>query len=219
MGNVYADRPEIASASRAFRQEQLEAWLGVELPVCGVEVVALTPRIAMELELAGNGFVAPGEPEGWIEAIQFIHRISKGYIAGPISYRKMWQLLRLRRHLFRQKADQVFSEIRAYLSRTHAARPNFQRSAQPDFVPSDSCWMSYVVDSLCGWYPHLTVQAALDMPYRIMWQLWNRQLEKANPDYRQRAPAVMEARQKYLEELDAKAKADFAAEKERKRHG
>ena len=201
MGNVYTDCPEIALASKAFRQEQLEAWLGIELPICGVEVLAFTPRMAMELEISGNAFVEPGQPILWVDMVQFMHRISEDYIIGPMTYAKMWRLMRLRRHLFKCKADEVSRGIMEYLSRTHAARPSFQKTDQPDLVPSDSCWMSYIVDSLCGWYPHLTIGAALDMPYRIMWQLWNRRLESINPEYRQRAPAVMQARQKYLDEL------------------
>jgi len=216
--NIYS-RPELLEASRAFRQEQLEGFLGIEPTICGVEVLPLTPRMAMELELSGNAFFDYGDVRA-VDMLQFIHRISaRHWMPGPMRIRKGWRMLKLRRFLFDKPAEEISSGIKDYLRRTHAARPMFKKSGQPDFVPSDSCWLSYVVDSLCGWYPHLTFEAALDTPYRIIWQLWNRQLEKLDPDYVQRAPGVMEGRAKYLAELNAKMKADFEASKKKDANG
>ena len=78
--------------------------------------------------------------------------------------------------------------------------------------------MSHVVDRLCSWYPHVTIAAALDTPYRVIWQLWQRKLEALDPEYKQHAPAVLEARQKYLEDLAAKLSGGFESQKE-KTHG
>ena len=173
----------------------------------------------MELELSGNAFFDLREDVRASDVLQFIYRIGVSYRDGPMGFVKRCRLRSLRQHLFRMNAQAVISSVKEYMRRTHAARPMFKSSAQPDFVPSDSCWLSYVVDSICGWYPHLSFEAALDTPYRIIWQLWNRQLERVDKDYVQRAPSVMEGRQKALDDLNARLKAEFEANKRKDADG
>lgn len=157
----------------------------------------------MELEMAGNAILNAGQDVTAEDALQFIHRVCVGYKAGDRR-----QIAKLAKRLYNEK---VREGIDAYVERAHGARPSFQR--KQDAVPSDSCWMSYVVDCLCRWYPHLTFQTALDVPYRVMWQLWQRRLEDENSDYKQKAPGVMKARQKYLEEIDRRNREQFEADK------
>ena len=213
MPSIYTEKPELLEASRAFRQEQLEGFLGIEPRLCGVEVRPLTPRMAMELELAGNAFFDLREDVRAGDVLQFIFRVSATYQTGPMGFVKRCRLRSLKAHLFRLNAEGVIAEVKEYIRRTHAARPSFRRSAQPDYVPSDSCWLSHLMDGLCRWYPHLSFDGVLDTPYRIIWQLWNRDMERNDPDYKQRAPGVMEGRQKAIEEMNARLKAEFEAGK------
>ena len=164
----------------------------------------------MELELAGNAFFDFGEGVRASHVLQLIWRISTRWTPGRMTFAKRCRLRSLRQHLFKQNAEAVISSVKEYIRRSHAARPMFKGGSQ-DLAPSDSCWLSYFVSNLCAWYPHLSFDAAMDTPYRVIWQLWNRQLEKMDPDYTQRAPAVLEGRRKYLEELNERLKAEFEA--------
>ena len=76
MENIYS-RPELLEASRAFRQEQLEGFLGIEPTICGVEVLPLTPRMAMELELSGNAFFDYGDVRAVDTALRVADRRAK----------------------------------------------------------------------------------------------------------------------------------------------
>lgn len=193
MGNIYADRPEIGQLSAAFRAEQLEAFLRIEPPVCGIEVKPFTPRMGLELELAGNAFVVGGLATAE-DALQLIHRISAKFSAGDKQQPK---------ELARVLIDKApVDEIQAYLKRSHAISECFSDPSSVDRRPPlDSAWASHLVDvfgARYGW----SIDEILDTPYRILWQQMNRVLEEKNPDFKQRNPEGSRIKAEYLKSLE-----------------
>ena len=194
-------RQEILAVQSAFRVEQLEGFLRMEPDLCGVPVVPLTPRIALELELAGNAFFSRGQPLTAEDVVQFVHRISVGYRAGD---RK--QIRRLSRLLYDKKAP---AALQAYLERSHGACPSYGKKESKDVSLSDACWASYLVDRLShryGW----SVDQVLDTPYRIIWQMFQRIMEEQDPDYTQRAPGLAKISEQYMDKQLAKIRAEEA---------
>lgn len=202
MGNVYADRPEIGQLSAAFRADQLAAFLRIEGPICGVEVLPYTPRMGMELEIAGNSYVVGGLATAE-DSVQFIHRVSVQFSRGD---RKQPGAIAA---AVMDKAP--VDEIKAYLKRSHAVADCFSDpDSREKAPPVDSSWASHLVDIFCGRYGW-SIDDVLDTPYRILWQQMNRVLEDKNPDYRQRNPETGRIKAEYLKSLEGPPVAPVAA--------
>jgi hypothetical protein len=205
VANVYEDRPEIGRISAQFREDQLEAFLRIEPNLCGEPVVPFTPRIAAELQLAGNSFCAGGTHRAE-DVLQFVHRIHRDF--SKDNSRQVRDLAG------RLSGKAPIPEIDQYLARANATSFGVGgRKEQEGAVPrSDSCWASILVDIFCSRYAW-SIDEVLDTPFRILWQQMCRVVESKDPDFVQRAPKVMEIRQKYLEEIQAKLDAANAAKR------
>jgi hypothetical protein len=192
---LYELIPGLREAEDAFRDEQLEAFVGIEPPIAGVEVNPFTPRMLIELEGVGNGVALCDEAPSSADLAMFVWRISMEFNRRG-GWRRALFLARFRR--FVEYGPTVVA-CREYLHRAHAPRP----SSNPVAKLPCSAWLSDWVH-IFGIKYHWTVDQTMDTSFRILWQQMNRVREEADPKYRQVCNEALRLRVEYLKNLNAK---------------
>lgn len=184
--------PGYREAEDRYRQENAEAFAGVEPNICGkVEVLPFTPRMYIELEGGGNAmFAEAGTPIPGADVAVFLWRVS------PYFDRKNEDLKRF--HTARSGVlpyHQAVAEITAYIRRAWAGMP--MATTRGDGSLSLVQWPATLVHLFAkeyGWVEDYT----LNLPFRRLWQYANRILEEQDPKYKERSSAAMRVRTDWL---------------------
>lgn len=188
--------PGLKEAETKFRDEQIEAFAGVEPDICGmIGVLPFTPQMYLELSGAGNRLLA-AEVVTPIDVAQFLWRVSPGFsrTAKP-KVKKAFHLC-----ISVLPFDQAVDELLAYVSRAWAPMPNWPGGGAA--TPSAGVWPSRIVDMFAkeyGW----TEEYILNLPFRRLWQYANRVLERKSDKYTQRCPEVLRLRAEWLKSVNS----------------
>lgn len=182
--------PGLATVSNEFREKQLEGYLGLEAPVCGIFVAPFTPRMQLELEGSGNNFLVRGEVNA-DDVLQFMHRILPNF-----SRSNRDQKTCLTKFLCTRDALVCATEITDYILKAHESRPDLGSSSESFNAAS---WSSVLCDLFAeqyGW----AWETVLDTPWRVIWQQHQRIIERKDKTYSQKAPGDRALRQKWIAE-------------------
>lgn len=184
--------PGVKEAEERFRDEQLEAFAGVEPDICEcVAVVPLTPQIYVELSGSSNGFFGGSTTVAPVDVAVFLWRVSTGFKREDKELRKTFNQV-----ISVLPFDQCVTEILEYIRRSLAPMPQWPGSDGPS---SAGVWPSRLVDlfaSEYGWSEEYT----LNRPFRRLWQYANRILERKNDKYTHKCPEALALRRQWLEE-------------------
>jgi hypothetical protein len=163
--------PGLAEARQAERQNRSLAFAGLTHTLCGVEVMPLTPRHRLALQLLRNAFTTHIEPmQG--DVFQFLWLLSPGYIS-PLSGRRMaaeWRQMRLRRHVRKLDVLQAVREIKAYIVAQLQDMSETSAEGSTDFGPWVH-WLAYEATFYVNVYRGFTLESYLQTPYLVLQQL------------------------------------------------
>ena len=186
--------PGIREAEARYREEQIEAFAGVEPDICRmIAVLPFTPQMFIELSGAGNALLEAKQVSP-IDVAQFLWRVSPGFDRFDAGKRQTFNLC-----VAILPFDQAVDEILEYVRRAWEPMPMWPGGSGA--TPSAGVWPSRIVDlfaSEYGWLEEYT----LNLPFRRLWQYANRVLERKNEKYTQRCPESLRLRQKWLEEAN-----------------
>jgi hypothetical protein len=194
-GTLYDLIPGLREAEEAFREDQLEAFTGIEPPIRGIEVRPFTPRMFLELDGVGNDFMRDVDAPRVEHLAMFIWRISQEF-----DRLNTW---RRRRFLWRFRSidyGPAVVDVREYLRRNYAPMP-VVASSNTDTV---AAWPSVVVHVFASEY-HWPEDTILDLPFRRLWQYLNRIFEKRDPKYKQKSAIAMKLRDDWLQKMNSRA--------------
>ena len=171
--------PGLAKARRAEQAARLRALLGRAgtSRLLGREVVALTPRIALELRLAGNPCVE-GMVGTWADMALFLWRLSPRFCrpAAWLRWRTVgrWERRRIRRAVRRLKHFQASASIRAWvIQQLQDAPPRVTTTEEagaatpPSGFTAEASIINWFADHY-GW----DADRALDTPFLLLWQCY-----------------------------------------------
>jgi hypothetical protein len=173
--------PAIAATLAAENQRRCANWLGLSPDLCGSPTRPLTPRMVMELTLAGNAFFAARLPL-WTDCHDVLWRLHPRYYrpASPARYFDWPAYANLARRLRRLRAiddlDGTAAAIRAhiaaaYLDAPAAPAPGAETPGKP---ASPLAAAPHWLDALCNWVASRYGAAfghPLDMPLAQIFQL------------------------------------------------
>lgn len=194
-GNIYDLIPGLREAEEAFRDEQLEAFTGIEIPICGIEVRPFSPRMFLELDGVENDLMRDVKAPRVEHLAMFLWRVSQDF--DRLNVRRRAQFLRRFRRI---PYGPAVVGVREYLRKNYAPMPQITQTNQETVA----VWPSVVVHlfaSEYGW----TEDVILDTPFRRLWQYLNRIFEKRDPAYRQKCAAAMQLRAEWLETVNARS--------------
>lgn len=190
--------PGLIEVREKYKRLQLEAFVGIEPKICGqIEVLPFTPRMFLELMIAGNRFVAGDDPIRAEDIGIFLWRISPLYVRGNCVIQEEFISL-LTRIFSLYGTEEMSSVIIAYFNRAWDGVPQFKRGRH-----SISSWVSNLVHMIAkeyGW----TEEYILDLPFRRLWQYVNRIMEDANPKYKERCQEADALKSRWLIEQNSK---------------
>jgi hypothetical protein len=195
-GTLYDLIPGLREAEEAFRDEQLEAFTGIEAPICGIEVRPFTPRMFLELDGVENDLLREVEAPRVEHLGMFLWRISQAFDRFNFRRRRRF----LRRFYRRVDYGPAVVQVRTYLKKNYAPMPNIRRGGEDTIA----VWPSVVVHVFASEY-HWTEDVILDLPFRRLWQYLNRIFEKRDSHYRQKCDAAMKLRAEWLAKVNARS--------------
>ncbi len=208
MANGLSDLiPGLREAEDAYRQENAEAFAGIEPAICGmVEIAPLTPKMFIDLDGAENAFFSrSGTDISAGDICAFLWRCSPHYSFGKpdsVTLRRLFNA-----SLVVLPAQRAVTEIEEYIRRSWSGMPLWKSSGRPEQGLAQ--WPSRLVHMFgkeYGWLEDYT----LNLPFRRLWQYANRILESNDPDFRELCAKAMKARSQFLikmnEDLAAAAK-------------
>lgn len=158
-----------AEAREAEYQFRLEAWLGLENPICGVEVAPLTLRRLLLLAAAGNPFVCDRQQDFKFEPYhiaEFLWVCSQSFIEGPgkraeRARRRFYRSIRRLRYL------EAVGPIEEYIDRSYF---DLVSGGSSDVSAPKTGWVASIAHraaSSYGW----GLSEIMDTPLRQIWQL------------------------------------------------
>lgn len=173
--------PGLAEARAAERQNRALAFAGLTHTLCGVEVMPLTPKHRLALQLLRNAFTTHTDPmQG--DVFQFLWLLSPGYIQ-PLTGRRMaseWRQMRLRRHVRKLVLWQAVRAIKEYLVSQLQDMPEGSADASTDYSPWVH-WMACEASFYISIHRGFTLESYLQTPYLVLQQL-HRAWRIHNPD-------------------------------------
>ena len=185
--------PGLAEAERLDKEELLEAFAGIEEPICGIEVRPLTPRMYIDLDLVRNAFFAGGVPS--IEDVcVFLWRISPDFHRDAVETKRRFTL-----RAAQIPYGEAVVQIHAYLNLAYSAAPEGSGKRRPF-----SSWPSVLVYRFAqsfGW----SEAQVFDTPYRRLFQYLNRIIEGEDEDYQQHGKRSMRVRDEWLKKINQPA--------------
>lgn len=184
--------PGLREAEVRYRQENAEAFAGVEPNICGgVEVLPFTPQMFVELDGAGNAFFGErGTPITPADVAVFLWRVSPYFLRGDENLRRF--------HIGNSAIlpyDRAVTEVQEYITRAWAGMPLWPGKAGSGHGLGQ--WPARLVHIFAkeyGWLEEYT----LNLPFRRLWQYANRILEEADPKYREKCGAAMRIQTDWL---------------------
>lgn len=209
MANGLSDLiPGLREAEDTYRQENAEAFAGVEPAICGmVEILPLTPKMFIDLDGADNAFFSrTGKEMGVGDLCMFLWRCSPHYSFGRPESAAMRTFFT--GTLVVLPAQQAVDEVFNYIRRSWAGQPQWKTTGSSERPIAQ--WPSRLVHMFgkeYGWLEEYT----LNLPFRRLWQYANRVLESNDPDFRELCGKAMKARADWL----TRANEELAAAKGR----
>lgn len=186
--------PGLAEAETKFRDEQLEAFVGIEPSICGAfPVVPLTPQIYIELSGSGNAFFE-GTRITPVDVAVFLWRVNPGFKAGDKKRRK-----KCNQYVSLLVFEDAVIDILEYIRRSLAPMPQWTSDGGSTSV---AVWPSRLVDLFAaeyGWSEEYT----LSRPFRRLWQYANRIMERKDDRYTHKCPEALRLRAKWLQDQNA----------------
>jgi len=187
--------PGLREAEAKYRDEQTEAFAGVEPDICEiVAVLPFTPQMFIELSGAENAFLAQKVIKP-VDVAQFLWRVSTGFDRTDKAKRQAFN-----QYVSLLPFDQAVDETLDYVNRAWATMPLWPGGGAA--TPSAGIWPSRIVDifaSEYGW----TEEYILNLPFRRLWQYANRVLERKNEKYVQRCPEALRLRAEWLKSVNS----------------
>lgn len=194
----------LREAEDRYRQDATEAFAGVELDICGVPILPMTPKMFIDLDGAGNAFFSPrGTTITAGDCAALLWRCSPCYAQDP-QLRTFFN-----GHLSVLPYVDVVDGITAYVERSWSGMPLWPGKTTKE--RSLGQWPSRLVHLFAkeyGWQE----EYILNLPLRRLWQYANRILEEHDPKYREQCAEVMKLRQDWLIKENAKNKAEQLAQ-------
>lgn len=195
MAGLHEIIPGLQAAEERFQESQLEAFLGVEPDICGLEVKPFTPQMFVELMYAKNecmGYVRDPDP---VHMEQFLWRISANFSRTDklARHRHVYQVSQL-------DAVEAADHIMLYLHRAWEPMPQWVvRHGKKRKAPkkSSGVWPSFIVDSIAAQYGW-SEECIMNTPFRRLWQYCNRILERHDDDYAQGCPEALRLKDAWL---------------------
>lgn len=186
--------PGLAELRARERQNRALAFAGLTHTLCGVEVLPLTPRHRLALQLTRNAFTVAGvEPmEGdlfaflWLLSPDYRSPVQGGRIASA------WRQWRLRRHVRRLDLAPAIREVKVYLVDQLQDSAESSAGDGSDF----SAWVHWAAADAGFWlniHGGFTLEQYFATPYLVLQQL-NRMWKVNHPNvtYDQRGQLQIE---------------------------
>lgn len=176
--------PGVAELRARERQNRALAFSGITRTVCGVELVSLTPRARLELQLLRNAFAVPGaEPlEGDVFTFLWVLHPARNRGAGGLQKLQDWarQAL-LRRRVKRLELEHATREIRIFMVEQLQDLPESSGDGR-----DQSAWVHWMGAEASWWiqvHGGFTFAEYLATPYLVLQQLY-RGFRCNNPEMR-----------------------------------
>lgn len=184
--------PGLREAEARYRDENAEAFAGVEPKICNrVEVAPLTARMFLDLQGGDNALVSSTDRSPAPADVQvMLWRCSPFYKRGDDDLRRLYQAA-----LLGLPFDQAVEDLLEYVRRSLAGQPLWKGSIRA--TPGVGNWSARLVHIFAkeyGW----TADYVLDLPLRLLWQFANRILEDADSTYKEQAPEGLRIRAEWL---------------------
>lgn len=196
--------PGLRDALARYREENSEAFAGVEPKICGrVEIAPLTARMFLDLQGAENALICRDDrgPDP-VDVQVMLWRCSPLYKRGDDDLRRFYQAT-----LLELPFEQTVEDLLEYVRRSLAGQPLWKGSVRA--TPGVGNWAARLVHIFAkeyGW----TEDYVLDLPFRRLWQYANRILEDADSTYKEQPAEALRLRAAWLKQKnldDAAARA------------
>lgn len=195
----------LREAEDRYRQEAAEAFAGVELDICGVPILPMTPKMFIDLDGAGNAFFSkPGTLITPGDCAALLWRCSPCYKVSEPELRSFFNL-----HLALLDYDALVDGITGYVVRSWSGMPLWPGKVKNE--PSLGQWPSRLVHLFAKEY-HWQEEYILNLPLRRLWQYANRILEEHDPKYKEKCNEVMRLRQQWLKQENERLDAEKLSE-------
>lgn len=183
--------PGLNEAEGRFRDELMEAFVGLEPSICGtIDVLPFTPKMFIDLEAGGSNFFSKA-PLTVTDIAVLLWRVNPGFDAGNKRLRRDLNL-----YVGMLPFEKAAMECIDYIRRAWAGMPQW-KSKKTNKTPSMGVWPSRLVHMFASEYGW-SEQTTLSTPFRRLWQYANRILEANDPDYTHKAPEVLRMRAEWL---------------------
>lgn len=184
--------PGLREAETRYRDENAEAFAGIEPKICGrVEIAPLTARMFLDLQGADCALVCNvGRPVNDEDVRVMLWRCSPLYRKGDDEVRRFFQA-----SLLELPFEEAVEGLLEYVRRSLAGQPLWKGSIRA--TPGVGNWAARLVHIFAkqyGW----TEDYVLDLPLRRLWQYANRIMEDADATYKEQAPEALRLRQSWL---------------------
>jgi hypothetical protein len=184
--------PGLREAESRYRDENAEAFAGVEPKICGrVEIAPLTARMFLDLQGADSPLVGRSDRYPEPADVQvMLWRCSPLYKRGDDDLRRFYQAT-----LIELPFEEAVEGLLEYVRRSLAGQPLWKGSIRA--TPGVGNWAARLVHLFAkeyGW----TEDYVLDLPMRRLWQYANRIMEDADATYKEQAPEALRIRQAWL---------------------
>lgn len=191
--------PGLREAEDRYRQENAEAFAGVEPSICQMmNVLPFTPQMFIELDGAGNAFFAQrGTPITAADVAVFLWRVSPVYVKGNDDLRRLYIA-----HCAVIPYDKAVSDIQEYIRRSWAGMPLWPgKSGSMRRLGQWPAALVHIFAKEYGW----SEETILNMPFRRLWQYANRVLEEHDTKYHEKCGEAMKLRTQWLIEQNTPA--------------
>lgn len=166
--------PGLGELRARERQNRALAFAGLTHTLCGVEVMPLTPRHRLALQLLRNAFTVPGVEPLAGDLFAFLWLLSPAYRSPGQGGRMAaaaaaWQQWRLRRHVRRLSLSTAVREVRLYLVDQLQDSPESSGDGS-DFSP----WVHWAAADAGFWlniHGGFTLESYFATPYLVLQQL------------------------------------------------
>ena len=173
----YYQEPGYKEALAREAQIRAEAWLGIEEPICGIEIGPLTLRKILYLEIAGNAFISPvpGKEPAMYDCALFLWVASSDFSETDHKARERFY----QEPFLECKVDEAVQGINELLERTWFDLPGGQPSS--GHKTPVTYWMAGYVHAFSSSY-NWNLDTIMDSPLRQMLQLYRCMMIEGNPE-------------------------------------
>ena len=202
--------PGLVEAEQSEAFDRLAAFTDCPERIAGVEVIPLTPRLALELDAGGSAFFRGGIPTSGDVAAFLWHVSVQRQKPGPwYLTRKRWSAVNQSRFItsiVTLDYFEAFGRIRDYLEDSASDGPARRESTGPAYAG----WASGMVDAVASRYGWAEDEI-LDIPFKRLWQYWRRWSHRETEGKQIFLNKSDEVRAKWLDELNAQNREEKSA--------